>query len=462
MTKPLRQQLPYHPDSALRFAAIREMPWAVFLDSGRPFIRQGRYDILAADPVATLVTRGADTRIKQQDERLSKDDPLALLRSLLQPECEGFPDLPFCGGAIGYFGYDLGRRLEGLPAPPTDPERLPDMAVGLYDWALVVDHQRRQSWLVGQESARARWGDLVERLGHPPGPADGMEERAPFQVQGAVRSPMEKRQYAAAFDRIQRYIHAGDCYQVNLSQPFSVAAKGDSWVAYRALRRSNPAPFSAYLEMPFAQILSCSPELFLQVRGNRVETRPIKGTAPRGRDRKEDERLARQLLHSDKNRAENLMIVDLLRNDLGKGCGFGTVRVPELFKIESFATVHHLVSTVTGIMAPGTDSIALLRDCFPGGSITGAPKRRAMEIIDELEPHRREVYCGAIGYIGFDGDMQTSIAIRTLAAAGGEIRFWAGGGIVADSVMEEEYREIRYKAAAMFALLGHPGPDRGR
>ena len=454
MTKPLRQQLPYHPDSARLFATMRKMPWAVFLDSSRPFIDQGRYDILAAAPIATLVTQGQHTRIKQQQgDRTSKDDPLTLLHSLLQPKSTGFPDLPFCGGAIGYFGYDLGRRFEHLPAMAAIPDQLPDMAIGIYDWALVVDHQKQQSWLIRQGrsgSTEAQWDDLVARFSQPvdtPG-------QAVFHVQGKIRGNMSKQQYAAAFDKIQRYIYNGDCYQVNLSQCFSVPVDGDPWVAYQALRKSNPAPYAAYLNTPSAQILSCSPELFLQVHGRLVKTKPIKGTAPRGADRKEDEQLIQQLIHSHKNQAENLMIVDLLRNDLGKGCKFGTLQVPELFAVESFATVHHLVSTITGVMASDVDAITLLRGCFPGGSITGAPKHRAMEIIDELEPHRRGVYCGSIGYIGFDGNMETNIAIRTLAACGENIHFWAGGGIVADSVMEEEYQEIRYKAAAMFELLG--------
>ncbi len=455
MTRPLRQQIPYHPDSALLFATMRNMPWAVFLDSGRPLIDQGRYDILAADPVATLVTQGEFTQITEQrgGRNTLKEEPLTLLHQLLQPKISGFPDLPFCGGAIGYFGYDLGRRFDGLPSLSTDSGKLPDMAMGIYDWALVVDHQEQQSWLVGQgenSATKERWNDLVAQFSQP----IDINNQSVFHVQGEVKSNMSKQQYAAAFDGIQRYIYDGDCYQVNLSQCFSVSVSGDPWIAYQALRKTNPAPYAAYLNTPFSQILSCSPELFLQVRGKLVKTKPIKGTAPRGTDREEDERLIQQLIHSQKNRAENLMIVDLLRNDLGKSCKIGTVQVSELFSVESFATVHHLVSTVSGVVGADTDAIMLLRDCFPGGSITGAPKHRAMEIINELEPHRRGIYCGSIGYIGFDGNMEANIAIRTLTASGDSIHFCAGGGIVADSVMEDEYQEVRHKAAAMFELLG--------
>ncbi|MEX0607274.1 MAG: aminodeoxychorismate synthase component I, partial [Halofilum sp. (in: g-proteobacteria)] len=247
----------------------------------------------------------------------------------------------------------------------------------------------------------------------------------------------------------------GDCYQVNLAQRFEVAASGDPWVAFRRLRTINPAPFAAYLNGPDAQVLSVSPERFLWADAEgHVETRPIKGTRPRNADAAADAALAQALATSPKDRAENVMIVDLLRNDLGKVCATGSVRVPRLCDIESFPTVHHLVSTVIGRLAPEHHALDLLRACFPGGSITGAPKIRAMEIIEELEPQRRGVYCGSIGYVGFDGAMDTNIAIRTLVYSEGRARFWAGGGIVIDSEAESEYQETFDKAAAMLALLG--------
>src|SRR5690606_14358319 len=225
------------------------------------------------------------------------------------------------------------------------------------------------------------------------------------------------------------------------------------------LRIINPAPFSAYLNTPYAQILSASPERFLRVVGGRVETRPIKGTRPRAGHARLDAEIIEALAASEKDRAENLMIVDLLRNDLSKCCAPGTVRVPRLFEVESFATVHHLVSTVTGELRADRDALDLLRGCFPGGSITGAPKLRAMQIIEELEPHRRGVYCGAIGYLGFDGGMDLNIAIRTMVYSRGVIRFWAGGGIVADSRLEDEYQETYDKAAAMLRLLQQSGAE---
>jgi para-aminobenzoate synthetase component 1 len=384
---------------------------------------------------------------------LSRDDPFALLRRALAIDPAMPPeDLPFCGGAIGYFAYDLARRLEALPARAADVENLPEMAVGVYDWAVVVDHLEQRSWLVGRgrdPETDLKWGDLVRRFSAPAAEA----KRSPFRVSTAIASNMTRERYARAFRRVHQYIRNGDCYQVNLAQRFSARAEGDPWLAYQALRILNPAPYAAYLSTPYARILSASPERFLRVSRGEVETRPIKGTRPRAGHPRLDAQRIEELRCSEKDRAENLMIVDLLRNDLSKSCELGSVKVPTLFEIQSFATVHHLVSTVTGRLAGTRDALDLLRGCFPGGSITGAPKLRAMQIIEELEPHRRGVYCGAIGYIGFDGGMDLNIAIRTLVYSRGEVRCWAGGGIVADSRLDEEYQETLDKAAAMLKLL---------
>ena len=445
-------ELPYHADSALLFEPFADRPWAAFLDSGRPLSPLGRYDILTADPQMTLVTRGGLTELRGRDRcELSREDPFALLRERLGVDREPIPGLPFGGGAIGWFGYDLGRRIERLPVLAEDAEQIPDMAVGIYDWALVVDHAERRSWLVaaGRDPATAaRWDERIAQFSSPSVPKHRL-----FRVRGAVQSNMTRAQYGAAFDRIQRYIRNGDCYQVNLAQRFAAPAVGDPWQGYRELRRLNPAPFSAYLTTPYAQVLSSSPERFLHLRDGAVMTKPIKGTRPRGASPEADSVLAMELARSIKDRAENLMIVDLLRNDIGRVCRTGSVRVPKLFAVESFATVHHLVSTVTGRLRQGEDAASLLRACFPGGSITGAPKIRSMEIIEELEPHRRGVYCGAVGYLGFDGAMDSNIAIRTLVNSDGVIRCWAGGGIVFDSDVDAEYQETFDKAAAMLRLL---------
>jgi len=452
MAPPLLTPLPYRPDSAALFDAIADLPWAVFLDGGLRRPTQSRYDILAARPYVRLVTRGNLTEIHADGVELARDDPFCLVRRYLEADPACGSDLPFCGGAIGYFGYDLARRIEKLPLRARDGERIPDMAVGIYDWAVVVDHAEQRTWLASQgrdAETDARWDGLVRLFTDPP----AERARTPFRIASAVSSNLTRQAYSRAFDRIKRYIADGDCYQVNLAQRFRAEATGDPWFAYQALRVLNPAPFGAYLNTPYVNVLCASPERFLKVESGCVESRPIKGTRPRAGHPRVDAELAQALRESEKDRAENVMIVDLLRNDLSKNCRLGSVRVPRLFDVESYATVHHLVSTVTGELKPDRDAIDLLRGAFPGGSITGAPKLRAMEIIEELEPHRRGVYCGAIGYAGYDGNMDLNIAIRTLVMSRGEIRFWAGGGIVADSNVQDEYQETFDKAAAMLKLL---------
>lgn len=451
---PLITELSYHPDSALLFDRIAHKPWAMFLDSGMASPQSGRYDIMVADPVITLTASGDLTEIvAPTGSEISREDPFGLVRDFLgrQPEPQG--DLPFMGGAVGYFGYDLARRLEHLPSIARDDEKLPEMQIGIFDWAVVVDHQQQRTFLASYGRApytRQRWGDLVALFTGKTKPV-GME----FKVTSPVQMNMDQAAYNKAFHTIQRYILEGDCYQVNLAQRFSAQAEGDAWAAYQVLRRQSPAPFSAFLSLPQTQILSASPERFLQLRRGLVETRPIKGTRPRSSDPAQDRANAEELSRSAKDRAENLMIVDLLRNDIGKNCVPGSVHAERLFELESFANVHHLVSTVTGRLAPGHTALHLLRGAFPGGSITGAPKLRAMQIIEELEPNRRGVYCGAIGYIGFDGNMDTNIAIRTAVYSDGNIRFYAGGGIVADSQVEQEYAETLDKAVNMLQLIGH-------
>ncbi|MGA7980365.1 MAG: aminodeoxychorismate synthase component I [Chromatiaceae bacterium] len=452
MTELVVQEVPYRPDSTPLFDLLAHRSWPVFLDSGRPYSTQGRYDIVTADPRTVLVTRGLKTEIRTAaGARSSLADPFALLQEEMSPARPAVDGLPFCGGAVGYFGYDLGRRIERIPRLAEDAEHIPDMAVGIYEWALVVDHHEQRSRLVASDRSLLReqasvlataWNE--RRVPRP---------RIPFRVLGPVRPNLSHGEYLAAIARIKHYIREGDCYQVNFAQRFSAAAEGDPWHAYQGLRRLNPAPFAAYLSTPYCQVMCSSPERFLRVRSGLVETKPIKGTLPRGKDPIEDLMLADALRASAKDRAENLMIVDLLRNDLGRVCAIGSIQVPRLFALESFTRVHHLVSTVRGRLAEGRTPLDLLRACFPGGSITGAPKVRAMEIIEELEPHRRGVYCGAIGYLGFDGAMDTNIAIRTLVHSDGVTRLWAGGGIVADSDPESEYRETYHKAAPLLDLL---------
>lgn len=455
---PRYTELPYFEDSVPLFEAIRREPWPVFLDSGWPLSPYGRFDIIAANPFITLICQGQETTVRnRQGSFSSAKNPFLLLQSELRRYSNKeaalfFPELPFTGGAIGYFGYDLGRRLEQLPALALNAEPIPEMAIGLYDWAVIVDHHQRRCFLVGQgrdPHTRERWKTLQSRFSQIAAPSP----QSTFHLCGSMEASLDRAAYHRAFARIQHYIREGDCYQVNLARRFSAPAQGDPWTLYCRLRRANAAPFSAYLATPEGTVLSTSPERFLQVAGDRVETRPIKGTRPRSPDLIVDRQAAMELQNSPKDRAENVMIVDLLRNDLGRVCRPGSIRVPGLWAVESFATVHHLVSTVCGQLAPGRDAIDLLQACFPGGSVTGAPKVRAMEIIEELEPHRRGIYCGSLGYIGFNGKMDINIAIRTLVCHQKSLCFWAGGGIVADSIEEAEYQETLDKAAAILEIL---------
>ncbi len=352
---------------------------------------------------------------------------------------------------MGYFAYDLGRGIEKLPDIAEHDIAMPDMAIGIYDWAVVTDHQQRRTWLTGygkDERTFDEWNDLQELLQTKAEP-----NRDEFEVLSAFHPNMDEEYYARAFNKIKHYIREGDCYQVNLAQRFSIDVAGDPWAAYLKLRKLNPAPYSSFFKIPEGAVLSTSPERFLKVNNGLVETKPIKGTRRRSTDVYEDRALSEDLLESKKDRAENLMIVDLLRNDIGKSCRHGSVSVPKLFALESFARVHHLVSTVIGQLADKYHALDLLRGCFPGGSITGAPKLRAMEIIEALEPHRRSIYCGSIAYIGFDGNMDSNITIRTLVHHKDKMYCWAGGGIVMDSRLDAEYQECFDKAAAIFALF---------
>ncbi len=445
-------ELPYQQNSAKLFSLVADEPWSIFFDSGFPEIDMGRYDIIVSRPVVTLETFGNITHINYNGkETTSSEDPLMLLNRYLGEKSINFSGLPFCGGAVGYLSYDLGRRLEILPEMSEQDIKMPEMAVGIFDWSLIVDHHLRRIWLVSFcrfDKTESIWGELHELFSSPTN-----RETKGYRIISNVKSNLSRDQYGLAFDKVKNYIRNGDCYQVNLSQRFAADFEGDSWSAYLKLRTVNPAPYSAYLNLPTGTVLSSSPERFLRVIDNQVETKPIKGTIHRSIFAYEDKALADCLLESEKDRAENLMIVDLLRNDISKVCKSGSVLVPKLFALETYATVHHLVSTITGRLAENKNSIDLLRGCFPGGSITGAPKLRSMEIIEELEPHRRSIYCGSIFYLGFDKNMDSNICIRTLVNYNNQLYFNAGGGIVWDSNVDAEYKECFDKAAAILKLF---------
>jgi len=386
------------------------------------------------------------------------EDPLEALRSAhaswrLDPSLPDAP--PFLGGAVGYMAYDLGRSLERIPEIARDDLNMPDLRMAWYD--VIFAFKDGRGWIVSsglpypiaqrEREALRRMEETLAWLETEPPPL------ASFQAVGPWSSTFTREEYERAVGRIQAHIAAGDIYQANLSQRFEVSVAGDPADLYLRLREANPAPFGAFLRYPDFTLVSASPERFLELRNGRVETLPIKGTRPRGKTPLDDRRLADELEASAKDRAEHLMIVDLERNDLGRVCRTGSVRVPERFRLEAHPTVWHLVSTVEGELAEGLDAVDLVRASFPGGSITGAPKLRAMEILEGLEPTRRGPYTGSIGYWGLDGNLDLSIVIRTAIVTGDRAYVQVGGGIVADSDPACEYQETLDKAAALVRAI---------
>ncbi|HUR95096.1 MAG TPA: aminodeoxychorismate synthase component I [Gemmatimonadales bacterium] len=488
---PLVENLGAAGDPIEAVSRFLDLPYLLFLDSATGHSsagdghQLGRYSFLAADPVRLVRSKGRLTELGAPGQPWSpvETDPLTVVRELLKSfpaePVSGLP--PFQGGAAGYIGYDYGAILERLPPTRFDDLAIPDLVLGIYDWVIAWDHRIDTAWIVSTgmpESGASRAAHAAARLemvrarlrgpaqpGHlhrPSGTAGRASEAPSYPVLGVegaeeidLRSTFTHRGYLDAVARVREYIIAGDIFQANLSQRFQAPLAEPAFDLYARLRQRNPAAFAAYLVFDDLRVMSASPERFLRLdeNGRHVETRPIKGTRPRGLGPMHDAALGRALAESDKDRAENVMIVDLLRNDLSRVCRPGTVRVPELFALEQHPTVHHLVSTVVGELDPATDAVDLLRAAFPGGSITGAPKVRAMEIIAELEPAQRGVYCGSIGYLSTTGAMDTSIVIRTYLAIRGRVYFQAGGGIVADSDPELEYRETLDKAWALIGAL---------
>jgi para-aminobenzoate synthetase component 1 len=452
-------------DPLRAFAAVRDLPAPVWLDSARLDRRLGRWSYVAADPFLVLSSR--DGRMEIGEERRTGDPWTLLERCLARFRLPPDPGVspPFHTGVVGWIGYEAARHLERLPAAAGDEPAFPDLELGFYDTIAAFDLLERRAWVLSsgfpelvpearlaRRSARCEW--FVQRLAAAP------EPRPPSPIGLlAPTSNFGRAGFEAAVQRVVDYILAGDIFQTNLAQRFATALPDglDPFDLYRRLRRINPAPMAAFLDFGRTVIASASPERFLRLEGSRVETRPIKGTRPRGTTPQEDEALARELLESEKERAENVMIVDLLRNDLSRVCRPHSVQVPELCVLERHPTVHHLVSTVIGELEPGRGPVDLLRATFPGGSITGAPKIRAMEIIAELEPDRRGPYCGTILWLGFDGAMDSAITIRTFAIRDRIVTFAVGGGITALSDPTAEYEETMDKARALLRALAGEG-----
>ena len=432
---------------------LRGEPGLAWLDSSLAGGRLGRWSVVASTPRWTLTARGRQlTRIEGGAAGTWDGDAVAALAAAVEAEPAvaapaELADAPFLGGAIGYLGFELGRQIERLPATTRDDVGAPELAVGWYDAALLWDEVAQRGWLVGQAEAVVA---LRARLAG----AGPLPPRRELLGRAALQPNMTRDEYLDAVQRALDYIAAGDIYQVNLSQRFSTRVHASGLDLYRRLRAISPAPFAAYLALGGVEVLSSSPERLLLAEGDALETRPIKGTRPRGATPEADAALAAALRGSAKDRAEHVMIVDLERNDLGRVAAVGSVAVPELAALETYAQVHHLTSTVTARRRAGVGVEALLRAIFPGGSVSGAPKIRALEIIDELEPTVRGVYTGAIGALSAHGRIDLNVAIRTVTLSGGVAHAHVGGAIVADSEPAAEYRETLDKARGMAEALG--------
>ena len=447
------------------FDMFRGRPFPFFLDSGMDPGKLGRYSFMGSDPFLVLRSWGEEiSLVRDGREESRRGNPLDVAGELLAVyTLDGCPnDIPFVGGAVGYFSYDLCHFIERLPTTAADDLNLPECYLAFYDTVIAFDHLGGRAYLVStgfpelderkrKRRAEEKLKELRGKMLNKPAITGELSSLSTGDI--VLKSNFSREEYLKAVEIAREYICAGDIFQVNLSQRFEADLNIAPYELYQRLRKINPAPFASYLEFDGVSIIGASPERFLRVQGDWVETRPIKGTRPRGKSVAEDSALAQELLSSVKDRAENVMIVDLERNDLGRVCRYGTVQVTELAILETYPTVFHLTSTVKGRLREDKNRIDLLKATFPGGSITGAPKVRAMEIIDELEPTRRSVYTGSIGYLSFNGEMDLNIVIRTFLVKGGRAYFQVGGGIVYDSEPEAEYTETLDKAKALVQAL---------
>ncbi len=447
---PLVEELQYSEPLSFFIRVPRE--GALWLDSAA-ISRQGRYSYIAFSPFEMLVCK--DT----------KENPWEVLTKRLAayslPRVASLP--PFQGGIAGVFGYELGGYLERLPRSLQDDLAFPDLMVGCYDLVIAFDHLLKRCWLFSsgfpETEPTARLAHAKARILHAKNllaQASVVQPESPITLEPhAIQSTFTQASYEAMVARVMEYIRAGDIFEANVSQRFSCELPQalPPFDLYQRLRRNNPAPYAAYMQFGEYVLASASPECFLVLDEGRVETRPIKGTRPRDADPKQDLANAMELQNSEKDHAENVMIVDLMRNDLSRVCLPHSIQVPQLCAVESFTTVHHLVSVVLGKMRPGLGAIDLLKATFPGGSITGAPKIRAMEIIAECEPTLRGPYCGSVGFLGFNGTASLSITIRTYAMCGQWLTFQTGGAVTIDSSPQEEYEETLAKARALHRTL---------
>ena len=440
--------MPYVSDSSIYFEAIANDPWSCYLDSGiqddldENISDKSRYDIIVSHPFIKIIADESTVSIEEKNlKKITKENPFNVLEGILANFNIQETSLPFAGGALGYFSYELSQSSI---KKNKDHVGMPLMMIGIYDWALIVDHQEKTACIASHlinKDTKDYLTTLTKKL------KSVKPNNQLFKINSNIKSLLNFEAYDLMVNKILSFIKEGDVYQINISNKYIVSCEGNSWTGYKKLREINRAPFMAYFHFDDFDILCGSPERFIQSHSKRVETRPIKGTEPRDINTIKDKENAEKLLASEKDRAENLMIVDLLRNDLSKNCIPGSVNVKALCELKSYSNVHHLESIIEGVLKPHSTLTKLLKDCFPGGSITGTPKKRSMEIISDLEPHRRDIYCGSIGYIGFNHNMDTNIAIRTLVRKDNNIHFYSGGGIVAQSNSKNEFDEISFKAS---------------
>lgn len=449
------------------FSQYQSQAWSFLLDSCEHSQHEARFNIIAFSPLLTFEYKSGKQSLggdwaKKMLASVDSSSPYETLANIhkafsncidlsLLDTHRQFDDLPFLVGALSSFGYDLNHHSDQIKDEQPNQYDLPDISAGFFGQSIIYDKHKQSAYICSIEPDKG--SAILQQLKQIQASTAAIPKASPFALQSDWQSNMTAAYYAQQMKKISEYLRAGDCYQVNFAQRFEATYTGCEWSAYRALSETNQGPFSAFVRLPTSVILSVSPERFLFVKNGQAETKPIKGTRKRSGASEQDAKLAEELLNSAKDRAENLMIVDLLRNDLSKHCQSHSVKVPKLFALESYPAVHHMVSTVVGTLKPDSTPYHLLEGAFPGGSITGAPKVRAMQIIQELEPDKRSIYCGSIGYVGIRNDMDTNICIRTVLAERGKLYCWAGGGIVIDSNNADEYQESFDKVAKILPTL---------
>jgi len=435
------KKIPYNIDTTVYYEQIRHLDWPVFFDSCYQSDREkspyARYDIISADPFIKIYSDSNQINVLEKNKTFtSEEDGLNIVEKYINQYSKPYSEIPFIGGAIGYCSYEMKARAKRNSV-------LPKISMGIYDWALIIDHFLQETYLVttnADNDTSKNWSTYIELFS-----TYKFNKRNDFNVKSDIDDNLSFEAYRKKFNSVMEFLKEGDCYQINLSKQYKALVDGDSWEFYKVFRNLNKSRYMAFLDFKDFEILSGSPERFIQVRDDNVVTRPIKGTKGRDKDPHQDKKNAQILKKSIKDQSENLMIVDLLRNDLSKNCDIGSIKVSELFELESYPNVHHLVSTISGKLKAESSMIKLFSDSFPGGSITGAPKIRAMEIIKELEEHNRELYCGSVVYFSFNRSMDSNIAIRSLFRKGDELYFYSGGALTIASNDCDEYQEIEDK-----------------